>query len=80
MLLQRLWLIMREIAIPGAGAVAAYYYTSNLSPPSGARVSGQILLTQGTYLYSAVGQQPNPAQFSPGKPEPLVIKGLCCPC
>ena len=46
--------ILRCVLLPGAGSVSA----DDASPqPSGAEVTGQIMLMQGTYLYSAVGQQ-----------------------
>ena len=53
-----------QIAMLGAGSTAFF---PPRSPPSGAKVTGEIRLTQGTYLYTAVGQQPASSGASPGK-------------
>lgn len=67
---------MRDVAIPGAGTTAADFNTDT-NPPSGARVSGQITLIQGNYLYSAIGQQSVAAQINPGKPNPPSRRACC---
>ena len=50
-----------SVVMPGAGSTSL---VAPNAPPSGARVTGQIRLTQGTYLYNAVGQQSTPQTAS----------------
>ena len=52
--------------MPGAGTTVGSADTLR-NPPSGARVTGQVALTQGTYLYIAVGQQALGIDYAPGK-------------
>ena len=59
----------------GAGTTVGVKDTLR-DPPTGARVTGQATLRQGTYLYVVVGQQSGSQAFAPGKLHSLHSHGV----